>query len=112
MKRFDWSSCPKGQLRVTSDDSEPPFQVPAEHDAKRAPALFENFFHFYHSTFDWGSEAVSVRRGLRGAKPQALEAHVITPEDRAEHEHSLEFTLESKHVAVSIEDPFEPTKNL
>lgn len=63
-------------------------------------SLFAGFAHFFSQTIDWRREAVSVRAGKRQAPAQKLPLHIV------------EFGNGSTEVAPSIEDPFEPTRNL
>jgi len=63
-------------------------------------SLFTNFVHFFSQTMDWRREAVSVRAGKRQAPAQNLPLHIV------------ELSNGSTEVAPSIEDPFEPARNL
>lgn len=62
--------------------------------------LFRKFMTFYHSTFDWQKEAVSLRCGARGPAAVSLPLHIILLADG------------KTTVGPSVEDPFEPTHNL
>jgi len=62
--------------------------------------LFEGFIQFYKDRVNWSEEAVSVRRARRMAPPLALQLHSIVHEDG------------SSGFGPSIEDPFEPKRNL
>lgn len=62
--------------------------------------LFLKFVHFYAKEFDWHKEAVSVRLGRRASANLHLMLHIIVNEDR------------STEVGPSLEDPFEPARNL
>lgn len=65
-----------------------------------AATLFKEFVRFYDSALDWRKEAVSVRLGSRSPADLGLPLHIVVhPDQRSE-------------VAPSIEDPFEPTRNL
>jgi len=68
---------------------------------KTVGALFKEFVAFFAKDFDFRKEAVSVRRGLRAPPDLALPIHVVLCEDGVTSE-----------VAPSIEDPFEPKRNL
>lgn len=82
-----------------------------EQQGTRAPAaeaatdlsvaqLFKAFISFYVETFNWRNEAVSVRVGKRQPPAMSLPLHIVTTENGAEH------------VAISVENPFEPKRNL
>merc|ERR1712228_1044498 len=62
--------------------------------------LFEHFVHFYTKTFDWRNEAVSVRAGTRKPPSMSIPLHIVNLENGA------------TDVAPSVEDPFEPRRNL
>merc|ERR1719408_699159 len=62
--------------------------------------LFEQFILFYTKTFNWRNEAVSVRAGKRLPPSMSLPLHIVTLENG------------STDVALSVEDPFEPSQNL
>jgi DNA polymerase sigma len=62
--------------------------------------LFEQFVHFYTTAFDWRNEAVSIRAGSRKPPSMLLPLHIVTLEGGA------------SDVAPSVEDPFEPKRNL
>merc|ERR1719235_1713783 len=62
--------------------------------------LFEEFVRFYTKTFNWRNEAVSVRAGKRAPPSMSLPLHIVTLENG------------STDVALSVEDPFEPSQNL
>jgi len=64
--------------------------------------LFQGFFHFYASEMEWQKEAVSVRLGRRAPANPHLMLHIMAREGDAR-------TME---VGPSIEDPFEPARNL
>jgi len=80
-------------------DSPHPDQRSAQSDLPVA-FLFKEFFRFYAELFDWRNEAVSVRVGKRGPAATPLPLHIVTLENG------------SVAVAPSIEDPFEPQRNL
>lgn len=63
--------------------------------------LFKGFFVFYATQFDWRNEAVSIRSARRAPPSTQLELHVILREDNSRAD-----------VAPTIEDPFEPSRNL
>jgi len=62
--------------------------------------LFEQFIRFYTKTFNWRNEAISVRAGKRAPPPMSLPLHIVTLENG------------SSDVAPSVEDPFEPSRNV
>jgi DNA polymerase sigma len=68
---------------------------------KSTAALFADFISFYHETFDWKTEAVSLRSGRRGQPGLALPLHIIVSEDG-----------KTTSVGPSIEDPFDDGHNL
>mmetsp|Transcript_55882 Transcript_55882/g.122706 ORF Transcript_55882/g.122706 Transcript_55882/m.122706 type:complete len:569 (-) Transcript_55882:99-1805(-) len=67
---------------------------------KTVADLFTEFVRFYKD-FDWRSEAVCVRLGKRGPPDLALPLHIVLHEDG-----------KTTEVGPSIEDPFEPKRNL
>jgi len=62
--------------------------------------LFVQFVRFYAQELDWRKEAVSVRLGRRASANLHLMLHIIVHEDQ------------NTEVGPSIEDPFEPARNL
>jgi len=62
--------------------------------------LFQEFIRFYTQSFDWRTEAVSVRAGKRQATPMSLPLQIVTLENG------------SVDVAPSVQDPFETRRNL
>jgi len=62
--------------------------------------LFIGFLRFYAEEINWHKEAVSVRLGRRASANLHLMLHIIVHEDQ------------STEVGPSIEDPFEPARNL
>lgn len=68
---------------------------------RTAGALFKEFMTFYVKTFDWRSEAVSIRLGRRAPPERTLPLHIIVDSESGATE-----------VGPSIEDPFEPMQNL
>jgi len=76
---------------------------PAVYDgpAKTVGQLFKEFIHFYHSVFDWRKEAICVRSGKRGPPGLQLPLHIILDEE-----------TQVTEVGPSIEDPFNPSRNL
>lgn len=67
---------------------------------KTVADLFKEFVRFYKD-FDWRGEAVCVRLGKRGPPDLALPLHIVLHEDG-----------KTTEVGPSIEDPFEPKRNL
>lgn len=67
---------------------------------KSVGMLFKEFVHFFQADFDWKNEAVSIRAGQRAPPTSSLPLHIIR-DGAAE-----------PHVGLSIEDPFQATKNL
>lgn len=80
-----------------------PKWIPPSHNgpSKTVGTLFKEFVHFYHNVFDWRKEAISVRSGKRGPPGLSLPIHIIMHEDTMTTE-----------VGPSIEDPFNPSRNL
>jgi len=78
---------------------EPP---PADGPAAKMPVgrLLQEFYRFFAQEIDWHSEAVSVRLGRRASANLHLMLHIIVHEDQ------------TTEVGPSIEDPFEPARNL
>lgn len=64
-------------------------------------SLFRGFLRFYCHEFDWCREAVSVRLGARERPGLSLPLHLVFPEGGG-----------TAQVGPSIEDPFEPSRNL
>jgi len=62
--------------------------------------LFKEFMHFYAKEFDWRKEAISVRTGRRQSPDLSLSLHIVVNSDG------------TTQVGPSIEDPFDPAKNL
>merc|ERR1719440_2654823 len=62
--------------------------------------LFEHFVRFYAKAFNWRNEAISVRTGKRAPPSMSLPLHIVSLENG------------STDVAPSVEDPFEPKRNL
>jgi len=87
--------------------SEKPLSAPrwAPPDIEGPPAtvgtLFKDFIAFYHRVFDWKKEAICVRTGKRGPPGLSLPLHIILHED-----------TQATEVGPSIEDPFDPSRNL
>jgi hypothetical protein len=77
--------------------SPPDFEGPP----KTVAELFKEFINFYHRVFDWRKEVISVRTGKRGPPGLALPLHIIVNED-----------TQATEVGPSIEDPFNPSRNL
>jgi len=58
-------------------------------------SLFKEFLHFYHASFDWMGECVSIRMGCRGPPASELPLHVLVSNGASESQ-----------TGPSIEDPF------
>jgi len=67
---------------------------------KTVGELFKEFMHFYHASFDWKAEAISVRVGKRNQPGLSLPLHIILHDDG------------KTEVGPSIEDPFDRAQNL
>jgi len=63
-------------------------------------SLFAGFVRFYAEEIDWEREAVSVRLGQRKSANKHLMVHMVVNEEK------------HPEVGLSIEDPFEPARNL
>jgi len=63
--------------------------------------LFKDFINFYHREFDWRKEAICVRKGKRGPPGLSLPLHIIMHDE-----------TQLTEVGPSIEDPFDPARNL
>lgn len=76
--------------------------VPAHSFVAKASVgeLFRGFISFYEQGLDWTREAVSIRCGQRAAANALLVPHMVADEDG------------SMEVGPTIEDPFEPARNL
>eukprot|EP00408_Alexandrium_pacificum_P008781 CAMPEP_0171218322 /NCGR_PEP_ID=MMETSP0790-20130122/33140_1 /TAXON_ID=2925 /ORGANISM="Alexandrium catenella, Strain OF101" /LENGTH=562 /DNA_ID=CAMNT_0011684137 /DNA_START=101 /DNA_END=1789 /DNA_ORIENTATION=+ len=68
---------------------------------KKAGELFKDLVAFYANEFDWRSEGISVRMGLRAPPDVTLPLHIALCDDGVTSE-----------VGPSIEDPFEACSNL
>lgn len=68
---------------------------------KSVAALFKDFTRFYCEKFDFRNEAVCVRKGVRAPADVTLPLHVVLEEGGS-----------TAIVALSIEDPFDPKRNL
>jgi len=68
---------------------------------KSVGTLFKEFVRFYNTVFDWRKEAICVRTGKRGSPGLSLPIHIIMNED-----------TQATEVGPSIEDPFNPSRNL
>jgi len=68
---------------------------------KTVAELFKDFINFYSRTFDWTKEAICVRTGKRGPPSLNLPLHIIVDEE-----------TQASEVGPSIEDPFNPSRNL
>lgn len=62
--------------------------------------LFQAFFAFYATQVDWRREAVSIRSGERAPPHLNLPLHIVIHADR------------TSDVGPTVEDPFDPTRNL
>jgi len=62
--------------------------------------LFQAFFVFFATQVDWRREAVYIRSGERAAPHLNLPLHIVIHADR------------SSDVGPTVEDPFDPTRNL
>mmetsp|Transcript_140730 Transcript_140730/g.262636 ORF Transcript_140730/g.262636 Transcript_140730/m.262636 type:complete len:567 (-) Transcript_140730:70-1770(-) len=83
-------------------DNGPPWSRPsADAPQKSVGDLLKEFFHFYSKSFDWRNEAVCVRTGKRGPPGLSLPLHIIVDEANG-----------TSHVGPSIEDPFDPSRNI
>lgn len=76
------------------------WSAPESLQAKTVGELFKEFMHFYHASFDWKGEAVSVRLGKRNQPGLTLPLHIILHDDG------------KTEVGPSIEDPFDRSQNL
>jgi hypothetical protein len=112
--KFDWSTSPVSNKSAgVCSGQGSSWKVPTEYEGLEAPELLKKFFRFYRYTVDWNREAVSLHRGMRGPLPKRLKASVIHPVNVAESSsYTPEFTFGDPLVALAIEDPWEPTRNL
>lgn len=79
-------------------------QVPGTKIWRSAADCFKDFVCFYSNEFEWRTEAVSVRQGCRATPHSSLRPHVIRP--------SVANGGAVTIAAPTIEDPFEPWRNL
>jgi hypothetical protein len=70
---------------------------------RSAANCFQDFVSFYSNEIDWRTEAISVRKGYRATPSSSLQPHVIRP-NVANGDVSI--------PAPTIEDPYEPCRNL
>merc|ERR1719499_1311905 len=91
-----------GLLRQQQKEQQNQQSNRVEQSAQRASVacLFEEFVRFYEKTFCWRNEAVSVRAGTRKPPSMSIPLNIVTLESGA------------SGVAPSVEDPFEPKRNL
>jgi len=68
---------------------------------KTVGTLFKEFINFYQRIFDWRKEAICVRSGKRGPPGLSLPLHIVLDEE-----------TRATEVGPSIEDPFNPSRNL
>eukprot|EP00928_Gymnodinium_smaydae_P022585 TRINITY_DN1891_c0_g1_i1.p1 TRINITY_DN1891_c0_g1~~TRINITY_DN1891_c0_g1_i1.p1 ORF type:complete len:564 (-),score=108.88 TRINITY_DN1891_c0_g1_i1:53-1567(-) len=87
------------QPKGPEEDSSSPCAEASEAQ-KSVASLFRDFFRFYSNEFDWRNEAVSVFTGKRSKPSSRLPLHIVELEDGR------------TAVAPSIEDPFEPVRNV
>jgi len=83
-----------GHLPKTSEDGRPACKKPAAE-------LFKGFFQFYHQSFNWRNEAVSVLLGQRLPPDASLPVAILLHDDG-----------KTTQIGLSIEDPFERRTNL
>lgn len=96
-------SLSQAQLKQRLDESQTDPELlsePQTHGTKSLADLFKEFFKFYSKTFHWRREAVSVRAGKRLGIPRELPVQQVVLENGM------------KDITITIEDPFEPTRNL
>jgi hypothetical protein len=112
--KFDWSTSPVGNKKAcVSSEAGASWIVPKEHAGLEAPELLKQFFRFYRYTVNWSKEGVSLHRAARGPLPKRMKTAVIQPIDVNDSSvYSPEFTFGEPQIALSIEDPWEPTRNL
>jgi len=112
--KFDWSTSAVGtKLSRTPNKQKASWVVPEEFAGRSTPELFKEFFKFYRYTVNWTQEGVSLHRGFRGPIPKKLKPAVVAPTGMDQSNMYIpEASFGEPHVALSIEDPWEPTRNL
>jgi len=90
-----------GLMENSETTTSPSTWKPSTNSSKTVGTLFKEFIHFYNTQFDWRTEVVSIRAGIRQQPGIKLPLHVIVHDDGSTTE-----------VGPSIEDPFDDTKNL
>jgi hypothetical protein len=93
--------CSNGLRKDCARKSQPVKNPPNPEQKLSVAELFQGFVKFYATDFDCRKEAVSVRLGQRAPPDVKLPIHIIVSDDGLTTE-----------VGPSIEDPFEPAKNL
>jgi hypothetical protein len=112
--QFDWSSSSVGNKKACVSSEKGSSWVPdKDYGGLGAPELLKEFFHFYRHTVDWSKEGVSLHRAARGPLPKRMKTAVILPANVNDSSVYIpEFTFGDPSVALAIEDPWEPTRNL
>lgn len=87
--------------KVTGADKHTETASPVSRTKRSVGQLFKDFLEFYVTVFDWHREAISVRFGRRGEPDRAMPLHIV-----------LDSETGSSEVGPSVEDPFEPGRNL
>jgi len=111
--KWDWSNSPVGnKMACLTGGDAPPWTVPEEYAGIEAPELLKRFFQFYRYRIDWSNEGVSLHLASRGRLPKRMKTTVIQPTDNDDSVYVPEYTFGDPSHALSIEDPWEPTRNL
>jgi hypothetical protein len=110
--KFDWSTSPVGNKKAcVSEKTECSWVVPEDYAGLKAPHLLKEFFRFYRYTLDWNTEVVSLHRPRKSSK--RAKAMVLHPPRAAEELYTPTETFgEPAHVVLTVEDPWERTRNL
>lgn len=87
-----------GQPKATKEKWTPPVRAGPK---KTVGSLFKELITFYCEKFDFRNEAISIRQGKRAPAGLQLPLHVVIDEDGS-----------TSKVAPTVEDPFDPCKNL
>merc|ERR1719263_1783500 len=90
-----------GLLRRSSGKAAAAKAFAGADSSKSTATLLQEFFRFYHASFDWKKESVSIRAGRRGPPTSDLPSHML-----------VSATSPGSQVGPAIEDPFTPAQNL
>eukprot|EP00927_Polykrikos_kofoidii_P030055 TRINITY_DN2592_c0_g1_i1.p1 TRINITY_DN2592_c0_g1~~TRINITY_DN2592_c0_g1_i1.p1 ORF type:complete len:512 (+),score=89.99 TRINITY_DN2592_c0_g1_i1:104-1639(+) len=101
LEQFELSLCVKGKPVPVGQQAR---WSPAPFDGQRksTASLFKDFVRFYAEEFACQNEIVSIRLGQRSAHSVAMPLHMVHADEEGV----------KPEVAISVEDPFMPERNL